>query len=424
MLEDGSRDSGTGGRMRIVSLSIENMLCFERFECQFAPRFNVIIGENGTGKTSLLKLLRRVLLRWTPGRHNRLPVPIRETLHIESGQASITQHASLYQLSANLVMPDGDGSGYAEMPELIMLQTTPIKLHKAAAANPEIRLPLLAYFSPWREEPRSKKPKLPTPIVPRRLDGYDGALDLVADFTDFAAWFKSYEMQRIEDGQPIPVIEAVRKTIIEILPDCTDLRWFPKLNEIVVTLKGITHPIWRLSDGFRTMLAMVGELAWRAAILNPTLGEKVSQSVGGVVLIDELDLHLHPRWQRRVVEDLRRAFPNVQFIATTHSPFIVQSMEDHEVINLDRATSLDYQRASIEDIVEVEMGVMHVQRSKVFHDKVEAARAYLQALERIPSDAVELARLKAHLDDIQTRFGNDPVYVASLLQKRAARGLE
>lgn len=90
-----------------------------------------------------------------------------------------------------------------------------------------------------------------------------------------------------------------------------------------------------LSDGYRNMVAMVADIAYRCAQLNPQMGEDVTVNTKGIILIDELDLHLHPKWQRRVVPDLRKTFPNIQFIITSHSPFIIQSMNPGEVIDLD-----------------------------------------------------------------------------------------
>jgi predicted ATP-binding protein involved in virulence len=95
-------------------------------------------------------------------------------------------------------------------------------------------------------------------------------------------------------------------------------------------------PFRLLSDGVRNMLALVADVARRAATLNPHLGADAARKTPGVVLIDEVDLHLHPRWQRRVLDDLRRTFPLVQFVATTHSPFIVQSLGPGELLTLDK----------------------------------------------------------------------------------------
>src|SRR5690606_7819707 len=80
---------------------------------------------------------------------------------------------------------------------------------------------------------------------------------------------------------------------------------------------------------------MVAELAYRCIVLNGFKEEKAIDEATGIVMIDELDLHLHPKWQRHVVNDLKTAFPNIQFVVTTHSPFIVQSLEQSELVNLD-----------------------------------------------------------------------------------------
>ena len=87
-----------------------------------------------------------------------------------------------------------------------------------------------------------------------------------------------------------------------------------------------------LSDGQRIMLSLVADIAYRAAWMNPHLEDRVLQETDGIVLIDELDLHLHPKWQRTVVDDLRRTFPKIQFIATSHSPFIIQSLQPNHCL--------------------------------------------------------------------------------------------
>jgi predicted ATP-binding protein involved in virulence len=86
------------------------------------------------------------------------------------------------------------------------------------------------------------------------------------------------------------------------------------------------EPFARLSDGQRNIIAMIADLAWRASLLNPQFGAEAAAKTPGVVLIDELELHLHPAWQRRIVRDLRAAFPLVQFFGTTHSPQIISEV--------------------------------------------------------------------------------------------------
>lgn len=412
--------------LRIERMTLQNAKRFELFEARFAPSFTVLIGENGAGKTSILGLLARALAAWTPEEKapRRARGLVRETLESVERTVYVVQHFP-FRIEVTGTAPNGRTFQYLEDGEGATVRHFGERwLHRAANDDVHVPLPVVAYFSPLRDPPRAKKPTLKLPKPRRRIDGYGGALDLHADLIGFAAWFKAHEMDAVVEGVRSPLVEAVRATVIRAIPGCSALRWVPKLDDVVVTIEGVTQPVWGLSDGFRTMLALVGEIAWRAAILNPALGENVAQQVNGVVLIDELDLHLHPRWQRRVVDDLRRAFPHVQFIATTHSPFVVQSMRADEVINLDRRPSLDYQSASVEDIAEVEMGLDNVTRSLAFREKVEAAKQYLEALEHRPNDEQGLRALKDRLDKTQERFGADPAFVALLMRKRAARGLE
>lgn len=110
------------------------------------------------------------------------------------------------------------------------------------------------------------------------------------------------------------------------------------------------------------MLALIADIAQKAATLNPHLGENALQQTHGIVLIDELDLHLHPRWQRSVVENLRTTFPNIQFICTTHSPFLIQSLRSsEEIIMLDGLPSAQISNKSLDDIA---IGIMAVNEQK------------------------------------------------------------
>jgi len=131
------------------------------------------------------------------------------------------------------------------------------------------------------------------------------------------------------------------------------------------------------------MAATVTDIAMRCSQLNPHLNERARLHTPGIVLIDELDLHLHSRWQRDVVTSLCESFPRLQFVATSHSPFIVQSVSPGGVINLDKETDTPAtpSEQSIEDVAENIMGVAQPQRSKRFQDMVHAAEQYFRVIE-------------------------------------------
>jgi predicted ATP-binding protein involved in virulence len=172
---------------------------------------------------------------------------------------------------------------------------------------------------------------------------------------------------------------------------------------------------------------MVADIAVRCATLNPHLAGEAALLTPGVVLIDEIDLHLHPKWQRRIVGDLLAAFPNIQFIATTHSPFVIQSLppvEGVQLINLDNPDAEDFANKSVEDIAADLQGVENPQRSKRWQDMMEAAEEYYAVLRDAKGKSPEeVARLKNRLDELSLPFSDDPAYQALLVSERVAAGL-
>lgn len=148
------------------------------------------------------------------------------------------------------------------------------------------------------------------------------------------AWFRSQSMWEWQNRRESSLFTAVRRA----LASCFDaaalshdamVDYDAELKQLVFTYSdpnGVYHRdrIGSMSDGYRGTLSLIADIAYRMASLNPAMGECVLKTPG-VVLIDEVDLHLHPRWQARILEDLVRIFPNVQFIVTTHSPIVVAS---------------------------------------------------------------------------------------------------
>lgn len=175
-----------------------------------------------------------------------------------------------------------------------------------------------------------------------RLYGYRGALDAATDFSRFSEWFtwlcqwRDQELASLGAQSPTlyaktrwgAMLHAVRAAIDTIIRPTTG--WhsldYSVEHERALILRheefGILK-VAQLSDGIRGMLALAGDLAWRCIKLNPHLGKEAALKAPGVVLIDELDMHLHPSWQQHVVQQLRAAFPKLQFIVTTHSPQIL-----------------------------------------------------------------------------------------------------
>jgi predicted ATP-binding protein involved in virulence len=161
----------------------------------------------------------------------------------------------------------------------------------------------------------------------------------------------------------------------------------------------------------------------RAVLLNPQLGEKVLEETPGIVLIDELDLHLHPKWQRRIIEDLRRTFPKIQFIATTHSPFLIQSLRSgEELIMLDGQPTAELGNMSLEEIARGIMGVSRPEVSERYEEMKAIVRNYLETLElaaKSPEDKLEA--FKNELAKPIAPYADNPAFQAFLEMKRAAK---
>lgn len=175
--------------------------------------------------------------------------------------------------------------------------------------------------------------------------GYANALTAKSSSKEFLAWFKTQQdsLKKFDDPLEWRHFEAFKQAILAMLPPerWYGLEWDFKRDALIGIFRdadGLPHRLsyGQLSDGYRNLVGMVADIAYRCIQLNPHLGELAVTETPGVVLIDELDLHLHPNWQKTVVRDLKQAFPRMQFIATTHSPFIVQSLGENELLNLDR----------------------------------------------------------------------------------------
>lgn len=163
---------------------------------------------------------------------------------------------------------------------------------------------------------------------------YEKAIENKIDFRTFFEWFRNqedYENEcKIELGDldyTDKSFDAVRKAMLAMLDNCSDLRVARKPRlEMKVEKNGISINVSQLSDGEKCTMALFGDLARRLTIANPVLENPLLGE--GVVLIDEVELHMHPSWQRQVLSKLKETFPNIQFIITTHSPIVLNEVDE------------------------------------------------------------------------------------------------
>ncbi|MDA1016401.1 MAG: AAA family ATPase, partial [Planctomycetota bacterium] len=197
-----------------------------------------------------------------------------------------------------------------------------------------------------------------------RWDAYDDCLNERIRVPDLLNWFTLESAARDTAGRYRPGFETVRHAIQQCIPGAEELSFDHQRLEPVIRIAGNDCLFSNLSDGQKVMASMVADIAIKAVTLNSyLLNEKVAdeprsdlpvilRKTPGVVLIDELDVHLHPAWQRRVVSDLSKTFPCMQFGCTTHSPQVigevrhgcVRSLENGRAFPLARSFGLDSSR--------------------------------------------------------------------------------
>ena len=177
-----------------------------------------------------------------------------------------------------------------------------------------------------------------------RSNGYIDSLDGAANDKLMMKWFQKMTIQELQRKQEIPEFTAVRTAMEQVFASITgfsdvNVQFNLDTGDIDVTYydqnnEHVRIPLSLLSDGYKCTISLIADIAYRMAILNPQLLDKVLTETEGIVLIDEVDLHLHPTWQKRILKDLLDIFPMVQFIVSTHAPEVINSVRSDSVVIL------------------------------------------------------------------------------------------
>jgi predicted ATP-binding protein involved in virulence len=427
--------------MRIDRLSVRSFRCFAERTFELTPSFNLLVGENATGKTAVLEALSVAIgslflgIRGYGERH----------LRHDDARLQLFQHGSEFTFDAaypveveaagevdgkqigwkrTLVTPTGRTTSYGASG----IKDAARALDDAVRAGAAATLPIIAYYGTGRLwlQPRDR-PARPTRSGKSelsRFEGYRDAIDPRCSPRDLVRWIERQDYAAYQERRESDLYRIVRGAMVKMVEHATELRFDAKRQEVVLLFddRG-AQPFENLSDGQRNVLALAGDIAMRMAKLNPHLGERALDETPGVVLIDEIDLHLHPTWQRHLVEDLRTLFPRVQFVASTHSPFIIQTMREGETIILDeRQPVINPGKLGIEEIAEDLMGVENAAVSPRYQDMKEAAHAYMTTLDEAAADPAEpLEDYEERLAQQVAPFADNPAFQALLEMKRVAR---
>jgi len=389
--------------MKINKLYIKNFRGYDALEVDFQSNFNLIIGDNGSGKTALLEALTVAMSSFFLGIRNVYA----KGIYKNDIRIAAFEYSEEYQFPVEIEacgIINGTELCWSRSLSGIKNRTTSTaarevslyaeQLQNAISAGENVNLPLLAYYATGRlfdeaKETRVKKEEESKVHIASRFRAYDKCLESKSTYKEFHKWFKAKEISRIQRRGEDTAMRLVQQAVISNLPDC---RYFfyefdpDKPQGLKVEFNdGRVLPFTYLSDGTRNFFALISDIAYKATTLNPHLKENALLETEGIILIDELDLHLHPEWQRKIVKALKSTFPKIQFICTTHSPFIIQETEENELLIIHNNRIRENNSGvnlSIEDIAELHQKVENPQWSKKRQELYELAPLYYDAVRK------------------------------------------
>jgi predicted ATP-binding protein involved in virulence len=352
--------------MRIDSVNLTNYRCHEQLQVNFAPGFNVIVGINGIGKTSLLKALCDSLYGFL--------MNLGGNLHIQPLSEPGTALVLMSSFKGNFrfepqypIKVGASGSVYETGCVWTWIKTDEISNATCRGATPgqqwlaiqqnadfsklaATQMPLLAFYRANRNW-NSPLPDTTQAAAVRsaRGDGYLNWSNASLDSQALQTWVIGKSLERFQlssetgalfesiNNDELALVNAAISAAIE---GAKGLRYDMRSRSLLIDWKESSNDprdptsFENLSDGQRAVIGLVADIARRMCLLNPQLGQEVTQKTEGVVLIDELDMHLHPQWQRRIVTGLKLAFPAIQFIVASHSPQLLGELHPEEIILL------------------------------------------------------------------------------------------
>ena len=426
--------------MRINRLTVSNFKKFEEETFEFHRQFTLLVGDNGAGKTAVLDALRIGVGAYLLGiPYAQAPSIKREYVRRETrrnGEFSTFEPVTpsavgcqgrvhLSDLCWNRELASFNGrTNRVGARELMQCVAKHFREN-----NPGTNFPLIVSYGTGRLwiEPRTTKHAHSAVREPlgklSRFEAYRGCLGPAVSSELLRRWIKKMALIAVQEKQSLGSLDAVYSAVVGCVEGVERALYDFELDDIALDFEdGERYPFGFLSDGQRSMAALAADIALRCVQLNPHLAGEAPNETEGVALIDELDLHLHPNCQRVVVRNLTSLFPKLQFVATTHSPFIVQSLDGHGLVNLSARGVLEERTEpySIEDVAEETMGVDTPQRSKLFLEMEAAAQRYYKLLDELSDDDPEVTKAKAELDRIEARFSDNPAYAALLKLHRSA----
>lgn len=432
--------------MRIDRISLTNMRLVgeQTKELVLDSTKNVVIllGDNGFGKTTILDAMATIMAPYSaqfPGiadyQLSDLDVHINRqgrrakflTVEAELSDNGIVMRSVRYRKGTQTPPK----ANYEQMKQMAIAKKNAI-----LAGEPNVELPLFAYYGTGRGQFQVPERRRGFQQAFERWDCYKSAINPETDFKRFFGWFDLMEDQERRDREKLrdfnyksPVLNAVRRALSEIVTSYRNPRIETRPLRFImdrVDQDGSTHElrIEQLSEGYKIVIAMVADLAARMAEANPDMDNPLNST--GIVLVDEVDLHLHPRWQRDILSQLTKVFPNIQFVVSTHSPVIVVgAAEIAQVINLNKINedeNLIYDHTYISNVGQVllsDLFGLNYLYSPEWDDKIEERNSLLSKQELTEDEKKRLAELDEEMKGLTAIPNSNAVRSAQLIEKLA-----
>ena len=354
--------------MKLKNIRISNYRCFKEAELDLDEHITLVVGKNGAGKTAILDAIavsvstfllgidggvsRSILkddaryefhdLNGTIDPQHQFPVSI-ESVGNCLGQKNVKWIRSLNSESGKTTIKDaGELTGLAKKAQ-----------NQIMTGDKSLVLPLISYYGTGRLYAQKKEKRNIKSLTEfKRQVGY--VVDCMAAESNeklMLNWFQMQTLKSLQQQQKTGALErplllkTVEKAIcrsFERISGARNVKLFFDLDTHRLVLEFETadgnaqkFAMDEMSDGYKNTLSMIGDIAYRMAVLNPILGERVLEKTPGVVLIDEIDLHLHPQWQQTILSDLHAIFPEIQFIVSSHAPAVINSVPREQIRVLD-----------------------------------------------------------------------------------------
>lgn len=337
--------------LRMDRLVLTNFRCFSHCEIDFHPHLNVLVAENANGKTALLDAVSLALSAYVNAVYpvERIKKIERSDVRLVPDGKSGMQPVLPCRFDATGIVSDQavEWASAVNTDSAKVRPTTrdlkPIQLSAQTLRDDAAVLPLVAFYGTsrlWSEHRLTEGRRTSVTSMGERLQGYTDSLTSTSSFKGVSAWYE-YRVEETSSpvfkealGTNLALLTAVREAARIVLEPTgwSNLDWDNFLGCLVADHhENGRLPLYLLSDGIRNMLALVADVARRCASLNPQLGDEAAQKTPGILLIDEVDMHLHPRWQQCVIDLLGKAFPALQILATTHSPHVLSTVDKESI---------------------------------------------------------------------------------------------